>query len=698
MSDTIAAKAAYEPTFDLPTGSASDVYLSREINDREDKNHGKVVKKHGLWRYPFLTRRTGDSLVGTNEEITSSELRHGRTASKTKLGAASSSGSHDFEYSPETFDDQMEGAFRSEWVRWNNDGESNLITKDYKTAKGFIHVKGDDGSYNQVATGKNVTSIPLFYTADEEGTKEDPFGLIKVSKENYGYATRAKAMEANKPLGKFVVHELHCSNTPVKYAFLSRIPITDEVVRLQNYKHVEVSEMNLNVTVNDIVKGSFQLTGSNNPSYYTENAENGKTRMADKMGEDEDIASATGSNFYSTDYKDAAEKFLSTCKKTVKSTETDQFTALEGFLYVNGHQLQFCSDLTMDINNNLQSIYAIFVKNAIANTSPSLAVTGSVTAYFTDGEKDSNGVKFGTDDLKNLASENKDVEIVYAFQDKEDPQTLYLFQIFKATFAAPDENKDADSPINLSLNYSSFGEMAVRCLRIALPKIRNIVFDTETALKELGKSINVDLYPNVPLDKVTEADYVNPDSTSYVFKNAEVTVIKADGTSTVDTAASFEDVAINEDGTVSAKITLTETLEEGDTVKLLLSVNGEDCEEAAEIVPEIAYLRMGKTYAEEIYSVNDKSIPVTTSGTLNIFDAKDESGTTDEDYLLYTLDRGTRLFKASDFTYSSSNEDIATVADGVVTMAESGTAIATIKMIYKYDESITFSFDVKISA
>ena len=172
------AVADLEPTFDLPAGSSSDFYLSREINDREDDNNGKIIKKHGLWEYPFLTRRTGDSLVGTNEEITSSELRHGRTASKTKLGNASSSGSLDIEFSPETFDDQLEGVFRDRWVRWFQDGKSNLITKDYLTAKGRIHVNGDDGTYNQfyddTYKGKRVSEVPLLYTGSEAGTAADP--------------------------------------------------------------------------------------------------------------------------------------------------------------------------------------------------------------------------------------------------------------------------------------------------------------------------------------------------------------------------------------------------------------------------------------------------------------------------------------------------------------------------------------------
>ncbi len=195
--------ADLEPTFDLPAGSSSDFYLSREINDHEDDNNGRVLKKHGLWDYPFLTRRTGDGLAGTNEELTSSELRHGRTASKVKLGAASSSGNLDIEFSPETFDDQLEGVFRDKWIRWFQDGKKDLITKDYMTPKGFIHVNGDDGTYNQwydeTLKGKRVSQVPLLFTGDEAGTAQDPYGLIKVSADKIG-------KRAKNPLGKFVAH------------------------------------------------------------------------------------------------------------------------------------------------------------------------------------------------------------------------------------------------------------------------------------------------------------------------------------------------------------------------------------------------------------------------------------------------------------------------------------------------------------
>lgn len=698
MAD-VAQLVSQDPTFDLPTGGASDFYLSREVNNRDDSNHGKVIKKHGLWKYPYLTRRTGDSLVGTNEEITSSELRHGRAAGKTKLGNASSSGSHDFEYSPETFDDQMEGAFRSKWFRLFNDGQAEGIAKDYHTKKGYIHVNGDDGCYNQVANGKRVTEVPLFYTEDEAGTADDPYGLIKISAKNMGAVTRKLAAD---PFGKFICHELHVGNTPVKYSFVSRIPINDTTVRYQNYKHVEVGEMNLNVTVNSIVTGSFNLMGSNNPSYYTENAEKGKTRMAEKMGSEKDVAVENGSTelkteqTYSADFKDAAEKFISAVKNTTVSTSTDQFTAMEGFLFVNGHQLQFASDLTMDINNNLSPINAIFVKGAIANTSPRLEVTGNITTYFTDGEADSNGVKFGADDLKNLASENKDVEVLYAFQDKEDPEELYLFQIFKSTFSAPSESKDADNPITLDMNYSSYGEMAVRCLRLAVPKIRSIEFDVDEAVSKLAegtKEVKVVLYPNVPLDVTNEASYVDVDSENYVFQNVEVSV-----NSEEDEGSSFTNVKIEEDGSISAVLNLTENLVKGDLVQLKVVVNDTECEKTAEIVPSIYYVRMGKTYAENAYTKG--YLPVVKEQEISVLTADDgASELTDEDYLFFIYNRAEGYdFSADDFDIRSSNEAVANIVDGTVVIEDVTEGEATITVTNKYDTTVSYSFVVKAEA
>ena len=691
-----------EPTFDLPAGSSSDFYLSREINDREDDNNGKTVKKHGLWRYPFLTRRTGDSLVGTNEQINSSEFRHGRTAAKVKLGNASSSGNLDLELSPETFDDQLEGVFRDKFVRFFHDGQKDLITKDYMTPKGYIHVNGDDGTYNQwydsTKEGKRVTQVPLFYTGNEAGTEEDPFGLIKVSPEKLN--DRSK-----NPLGKFIAHELHIGNTPVKYSALSRIPITEKAIRLQNFRHVEMGELNLNVAVNAIVTGSFSMNGSNNPDYYTESAEKGKTRMADQMYDKKVMATGATEDFYSTDYRDAAERFVAAARNTTKSTDTDQFTALDGFLYVNGHQLQFASALTMDLNNNLQAINAIFVKNAIANLSPSLAVTGNITAYFTDGEKDGTGKKYGADDLKNLASQNKDTEILYAFIDKEDPEVIYLFQVFKATISAPTETKDAESPISLDLPYTSYGEMAVRLLRLAIPKISFIDMDMGSMIDggDMTK-LDVTLIPNVPLDKEAPAvaegifsdkDYIDSANTNglYVFNDAEFTVYDADGNKlenevTVDTST----LAIGADGEITATLNFGTALEVGQTVKVKLTVNGANREAGKEVAPDIPYLRMGDAYKESLYKAG--YVAVQAGDTINVLTAKG-AGDTAEDDLIY---KSYAAMSADDIKVESSDDAVASVSGAVVTIGSSVAegANATITVTSKYDKGVFLAFDVQV--
>ena len=714
--------ADLEPTFDLPAGSSSDFYLSREINDHEDDNNGRVLKKHGLWDYPFLTRRTGDGLAGTNEELTSSEFRHGRTASKVKLGAASSSGNLDIEFSPETFDDQLEGVFRDKWIRWFQDGKKDLITKDYMTPKGFIHVNGDDGTYNQwydeTLKGKRVSQVPLLFTGDEAGTAQDPYGLIKVSADKIGKRTK-------NPLGKFVAHELHIGNTPVKYAAMSRIPITDSAVRYQNFRHVEMGELNLNVTVNAIVTGSFSMNGSNNPDYFTERQETGKTRMAEEMADKKSVAAYGGTgdeeDYFSTDCRDAAEKFIAAAKSTVKSTETDQFTAMDGFLYVNGHQLQFCSGLTMDLNNNLQAIYAIFVKNAIANLSPSLAVTGNITAYFTDGERDSTGRKYGADDLKNLASQNKDAEILYAFIDKEDPDIIYLFQIFKATISAPTETKDAEQPISLDLPYTSYGEMAVRCLRLEIPKIRKIKFDVEDALEgvrgEGTDTVKLTLYPSVPLDRnqlnddgsgnpvyvdgegdpvYTDADYVDADNTNglYVFGNAEVHVIDSEGNSTQDDGAQFLNARIDDDGAIQADLKLSSDIVEGDSIKVRVVVNGDAYESSATIEQVIPYMRMGDAYKEASYS--NGYVAVQPGDTINVFTEAASSGPAAERNLLY---RSVDDLVAGDIKVSSSDEALVSVSGTTITVAAGASegASAEITISSATDKTTDMTFTVKVA-
>ncbi len=649
-----------EPTFDLPTGSSSDFYLSREAMSGADK--GKIIKKKGLWSYPYLTRRTSDSLVGTNEEITSSELRHGRTRAKSKLGNASSSGSHDFEFSPETFDDELEGTFRSPFVRWFKDGEKTGIVTDRKTPTGWLAVNGENGTYNQEATddGKKVSQIPLFYVKDEnKGTVGDEYGLLQVDKKWFG--AEGKRTAAN-PFGKFIVHELHVGETPVKYSFTSRIPVNNKVVRYQNYKHVEISEMSLNVTVNAIVTGSFNLTGSNNPNYYTEIQETGKTRMAVKMAEEKDLAIASGDESYALDYRDAAEKFLATLKNTTKSTETDQLMATETFLTVNGHRIQFASDLTLDINNNLSSIYAIGVVNAIANISPRLDVTGNVTVYFTDGEEDATGKKFGADDLKNLASNNEDVELIFTIQDKhDDPSVIYVFQIFKTSLSTPTENKNGEDSITCDMNYTSFGEKAVRILRCAIPKIRQVKIDGAAALNKNKGSIL--LIPNVPLESVKDADVLND-------INVKLSLSDSDGND-IETTITAGDKTINADGSISLAYTTSENLTSGTLINAVVSLNEEEVEETESVAPALMYIA-AKT-----------SVPVEITNNINLLTSGD---------VLYACD-----VEPKDVSITSNNEHfVVTESSGVITVTGATTdETAEITITSKYDSTVSTTITLK---
>ena len=78
--------AIRNPTFNLKTGADSDLIVSREITQTTDPKLGKIKRKEGIFRFPYLTRRTGDTLTGTTENIESNELKHGRTKSAPRKG------------------------------------------------------------------------------------------------------------------------------------------------------------------------------------------------------------------------------------------------------------------------------------------------------------------------------------------------------------------------------------------------------------------------------------------------------------------------------------------------------------------------------------------------------------------------------------------------------------------------------------
>ena len=180
---------------------------------------------------------------------------------------------------------------------------------------------------------------------------------------------------------------------------------------------------------------------------------------------DDDSRSKEGRFFVS--YDATAEKITGKTPAEAKAwvddlankvgTSTDQFTAREGFLYINGHRVQYGSNLTFELNNGLKQIFAIFEKGSISTTPLSLDITGTLDAYLIKGH---------TEDLYNMCTGDKDVEITFCFQDKEDhPDYLYVMQIFKAKFTDTDISQGSEE-LTVSLPFQSFEERACRFFRI----------------------------------------------------------------------------------------------------------------------------------------------------------------------------------------------------------------------------------------
>lgn len=58
-----------------------------------------------------------------------------------------------------------------------------------------------------------------------------------------------------------------------------------------------------------------------------------------------------------------------------------QFTAREGFLYINGIQIHFANNLTFNLDNGLSKKFAIFESNAIAVSPLTLNISGDLKTY-----------------------------------------------------------------------------------------------------------------------------------------------------------------------------------------------------------------------------------------------------------------------------------------------------------------------------
>ena len=413
----------------LKTGADSDIIYIREVTDKKSADFGKLKTVDGLYKFPVLSRSTGNSVSGTTETIESNELRKGRTKSAPRRGNSSAEGSHDLELSPTTFDDLLEAALRGEWTRWESDTNSAINLDHNAYNPGFFMTRCVDPAEDTYNHEKNFGSRRLI----NDGVMGHEDGMLKV------------------PAG-VVVHELTCGTKDIKYSLLKKFGGVENEDLYQEFKHIAVNTLSLSVQIGAIVTGSFGLMGNNNPKLMTEDV-----ARANFGGEDTDRfvdGVTTGNSFIEN--------------LPVKSTDTDQFTSREGDLWINGKNITFATNLTLELNNGLEKKFAIFVKDAISTQPLSLDVTGDLTTYLVEGE---------SDELYNSGIDDETNEIIFQFQNKEkDPDFIYLFQIFETKIGDQNLSASGADTFDQSEPYNSFGERALRIFRIALPKVRDIEF------------------------------------------------------------------------------------------------------------------------------------------------------------------------------------------------------------------------------
>lgn len=524
------------PQYTIKTGADSSDYFSREVTI-SDKSKGYNVDDSSLsqlglvkdvdsnisddYSYPVLVRRTGDSLKGSTESIESQELRKGRTKSAPRKGNSSSEGSLDFELSPETYDDILEAALRGEWKEWVSDSKvrglddngewqmsgSNLDKLSYADGMFESRIKQNGDMLEEDKETKHETKLL-------SNTTSADFSVIKVS-----------------DVKKFEVHELTCGTQDIRYSVLKHYGGVKDDDLFQSFEHLAVNTMSLSVTPGQIITGSFGFMGSNNPeivqwgNQYSPAKEfiDGETyyECDESKPKYEQFTEAapqpTAETFVKDRYflkypcgvvKQLSKRLLSgkgasaSTKEDVdvmhwlddlpqKGTSTDQYTAREGFLYINGERVRYGSNLTFELNNGLEKTFAIFEKDAISMSPLTLDITGNLGAYL---------IKGYSEKLYQLAVQDKNIELVFCFQDKEEnPEALYLFQIFKAKFTDTDVSTGAEQ-LEVSFPYQSFEEKAVRILRTRMRKARSIEFDTENKNK-----ITVD-FTTKPVDTPTVKD------------------------------------------------------------------------------------------------------------------------------------------------------------------------------------------------
>ena len=501
--------AQKEIQHNLKTGADNDIIFIREVTDRKSADFGKLKTSEGVYKFPYLSRSTGNSIKGTTETIESNELRKGRKKSAPRKGNSSAEGSLDIELSPTTFDDNLAAAFRDEWRRWGSDTDSKINLDKTFCPEGFFITRaiGNGEDYNPE---ENFGTRRLI----NDGKVGHEDGLIKVAP-------------------NCVIHELVCGEKDIKYSLLKKFGGVEKEDLYQEFKHMAINTLSLDVQIGAIVTGSFGFMGNNNPRLECRANFGGesKTRFVD--------GTTTGNSFVDN-LPDA-------------STDTDQFTSQIGALWVNGKQITFAESLSMELNNGLEKKFAIFVKDAISSQPLSLDITGELRTYLVEGE---------SDELFNLGIDDATNEIMFAFQDKEeDPEFIYLFQIFKNKFGDIDLSASGTDTYDQTHPYSSFEERAVRVFRIALPKVREVEFvpDLETWTSK-GKIV---IRPNV--------EVISEDITGLSVKDSLI-----DASGNVIETKTITSATVNENSWIEVEEEEFTTVENAVAREITVSLNGAD--------------------------------------------------------------------------------------------------------------------------
>lgn len=493
-----------DPSFNLKTGADSQLYYAREVTQNGvDKD--KIKSKDGTFSYPCLARQTGNSIKGTTESIESNELRKGRTKSAPRKGNSSAEGSLDFELSPLTYDDMFEAALRGKWVKWTGDLKSTnkaLVDAIKVSNLGFteddycIASRCANKIDNKKAVGFGRKKLFRF------------FGNGEVS--GYNEQTKAWGIGTDVTNGLFeipkgsIIHELNTGTTDIKYMLLRQFGGVEGEDLFQRFDHMAVSTISNDISVGQIITGSVGFMGANDPKMLNDieikkefgaydfkgtevksdaldvkvtdavvgslyfNTDEEKFFQCVEVGETTDTWVIVKANANQFVVGDDAQKYIERLPNA--ATQTDQFTAREGFLYLNGKNIEFANAMDWNLDNGLEKNFAIFVRNSISTTPLSLDITGNITTYLIAGH---------SDDIYNAAVEDADNEILWCIEDNEDdPKYLYIFQIFKSKFTDHDASVGGADTLNVSFPFQSFGEQAIRILRVTLPEV-SATADTE---------------------------------------------------------------------------------------------------------------------------------------------------------------------------------------------------------------------------